>query len=368
MVQLLPALNAGGVERSTQEIGAALVAAGHRSIVISAGGRQVERLVAQGSEHVAIDIGRKSVFALRHVGTLRRLFADLKPDIVHARSRLPAWLAWRALRKLSAPKPPASRPHFVTTVHGLNSPGWYSAILTRGERVICVSNAVRDHVLRHYPHIAPARLTVIPRGVDPADFPFGYAPDDAWRRGFAAYFPQLTSGLLLTLPGRGTRLKGHADAIELLAGLVARGLDCKLLLLGAEEPGREAYLRELRTLAQQRGVAERVVISPPRDDVREIYAVSNLVLQLSTRPEAFGRTVIEAIALCRPVLGYAHGGVGELLAELYPDGRVPPGDITRLIERAAELLRLAPPIAPLRRFRLADMQAATLDLYAQISA
>ena len=142
-MQLLPALNAGGVERSTLEIGAALVAAGHRSVVVSAGGRQVEQLLAQGSEHVALDIGRKSVFALRHVGALRRLFADLKPDIVHARSRLPAWLAWRALRK-----PPASKTHFVTTVHGLNSPGWYSAIMTRGERVICVSNTVRDHVLR----------------------------------------------------------------------------------------------------------------------------------------------------------------------------------------------------------------------------
>ena len=367
MVQLLPALNAGGVERSALETGAALAAAGHRSVVVSAGGRQVERLTSQGSEHVTLDIGRKSVFTLRHARALQRLFADLAPDIVHARSRLPAWLAWRALRKLPAPKPPGSRPHFVTTVHGLNSPGWYSGIMTRGERVICVSNTVRDHVLRHYPHIAPARLTVIPRGVDPAEFPFGYVPDDAWRRGFAEQFSQLVGGLLLTLPGRGTRLKGHADAIELLAGLVARGLDCKLLLLGAEEPGREAYLRELRALSQQRGVAERVVISPPRDDVREIYAISNLVLQLSTKPEAFGRTVIEAIALCRPVLGYAHGGVGELLAELYPDGRVPPGDITRLVERAAELLRLAPPIAPLKRFRLADMQAATLDLYAQIA-
>jgi glycosyltransferase involved in cell wall biosynthesis len=228
VVQLLPALNAGGVERSTLEIGAALAAAGHRSVVISAGGRKVEELVAEGSEHVALDIGRKSLFTLRHIGALRRLFADLKPDIVHARSRLPAWLAWRALRGMGGHKP-----QFVTTVHGLNSPSWYSAILTRGERVICVSNAVRDHVLRHYPHIAPARLTVIPRGVDPADFPFGYAPDDAWRRGFMAHFPQLAGGLLLTLPGRGTRLKGHADAIELLAGLVARGLDCKLLLLGA---------------------------------------------------------------------------------------------------------------------------------------
>ncbi|MBS0557799.1 MAG: glycosyltransferase [Proteobacteria bacterium] len=361
VVQLLPALNAGGVERSTLEIGAALAAAGHRSVVISAGGRLVERLTAQGSEHIALDIGRKSPLTLRHVRTLRRRFANLVPDIVHARSRLPAWLAWRALGKMSAP-----RPHFLTTVHGLNSPGWYSSILTRGERVICVSNTVRDHVLKYYPQVDPGRLTVIPRGVDPDEFPFGHSPDEAWRAAFAAQFPQLAGGLLLTLPGRGTRIKGHADAIELLAGLVQRGLDCKLLLLGADERGRERYLRELRALATRRGVAERVAISAPRDDVRDIYAVSNLVLQLSTKPEAFGRTVVEAIALCRPVLGYAHGGVGELLAELYPEGRVPPGDITRLIERAAELLRLAPPIAPLRQFRLADMQAAALDLYSQI--
>ena len=363
VVQVLPALNAGGVERSTLEIGAALVAAGHRSIVISAGGRLLERLVAQGSEHIGLDIGRKSLATLRHIGTLRRLFAQQRADIVHARSRLPAWVAWRALRGLRMPKP-----HFITSVHGLNSPGWYSAIMARGERVICVSNTVRDHVLRHYPHIAPARLTVIPRGVDTTQFPFGYAPDEDWRSAFFAGFPQLAGGLLLTLPGRGTRLKGHVDAIELLAGLIARGLDCRLLLLGVEEPGREAYVDELRALAEQRGVAARLAISAPRDDVREIFAVSNLVLQLSTRPEAFGRTVIEAIALCRPVLGYAHGGVGELLAELYPEGRAPPGDIVRLIERAAELLRLAPPIAPLRSFRLADMQASTLDLYTQVAA
>lgn len=362
MVQLLPALNAGGVERSTLEIARALVTAGHRSIVVSAGGRLLETLIAQGSEHSTLDIGRKSLATLRQIGPLRRLFAQLRPDIVHARSRLPAWLARRALAGMSAPAP-----HFVTTVHGLNSPGRYSAILTRGERVICVSNTVRDYVLRHYPRTDPLRLTVIPRGVDPAEFPFGYQPDEAWQRGFQMDFPTLAGGTLLTLPGRGTRLKGHADAIELLAGLVARGLDCKLLLLGARENGREAYITELQTLATQRGVAARVVISAPRNDVREIYAISALVLQLSTQPEAFGRTVIEALALCRPVLGYAHGGVGELLAELYPEGRVPLGDATRLVERAAELLRVAPPIAPLTRYRLADMQAATLAIYNRLA-
>ena len=367
VVQLLPALKAGGVERSVLEIGRALVAAGHRSIVISGGGRLLEKLDQQGSEHITLDIGRKSLATLRHIGTLRRLFRKLRPDIVHARSRLPAWLARRALSGLRAPKPPAPIAHFVTTVHGLNSPSFYSSILTRGERVICVSNAVRDYVLKHYPRTDPTRLTVIPRGVDPAEFPFGYQPDDAWRHGFFMDFRQLQGGALLTLPGRGTRLKGHADAIVLLAELVARGFDARLLLLGAREPGREAYIAELEALAEQLGVSGRVAISASRNDVREIYAISTLILQLSTQAEAFGRTVIEALALCRPVLGYAHGGVGELLAELYPEGRVPPGDATRLAERAAELLRLAPAIAPLTRYRLADMQAATLAVYSELA-
>jgi len=363
VVQLLPALDAGGVERSTLEIGYALVLAGGRSIVVSAGGRLVGKLQAQGSEHFGVDIGRKSLATLRHIWTLRRLFREWRPDIVHARSRLPAWLAWYALSGLRKP-----RPHFVTTVHGLNSPSRYSAIMTSGERIICVSNTVRDHVLRHYPHVDPGRLTVIPRGIDPADFPFGYQPDDAWRERFFGEFPALRGGLLLTLPGRGTRLKGHADAIEMLAGLRARGLDCRLLLLGARQAGREGYVAGLEQLARARGVAAQLAISAPRKDVCEVYAISALVLQLSRKPEAFGRTVIEALSLCRPVLGYAHGGVGELLAELYPDGRVPPGEQTRLIERAAELLRVAPPIAPLTRYRLVDMQAATLDLYAQVAA
>jgi glycosyltransferase involved in cell wall biosynthesis len=234
--------------------------------------------------------------------------------------------------------------------------------------VICVSNIVRDHVLRHYPRTDPARLVLIPRGVDTTEFPFGYQPDDDWRQRFFAEFPQLDGAPLLTLPARGTRLKGHADAIELLADLLARGIDSRLLLLGAREPGREAYIAELETLAARLGVSERIAISPPRADVRDVMAVSTLVLQMSTSPESFGRTVVEALALCRPVLGYAHGGVDELLTELYPAGRVPLGDRARLAERAAELIRLAPAIQPLSRYRLDDMQSATLALYADVAA
>ena len=362
VIQLIPALHAGGAERSVLEVGRALVAAGHRSVVISGGGRLVPQLEQEGSEHVTLPIGRKSVFSLLQVPALRRILTALAPDIVHARSRVPAWLAWWAMRGMT------KRPHFITTVHGLNSPGRYSAILTRGERVIVVSQTLRDYVMRHYAGLDPSRIAVIPRGIDTDAFPYGYRPEEAWREHFFSEFPELAGAPLLTLPGRGTRLKGHADAIELLAELATRGIDARLLLLGVIEPGREAYVRELQTLAERRGVANKLVMSGTRADIRDIYASSALILQLSNKPESFGRTVVEALSLCRPVVGYAHGGVGELLAELYPAGRVPVGDRERLVERVAELLRLAPAIAPLKSYRLDDMQAATLALYQEVAA
>lgn len=362
VVQLIPALHSGGAERSTLEIARALVQAGHRSVVISAGGRLTAQLVADGSEHITLPIGRKSLRTLAAVGALRRTLRSINPDIVHARSRVPAWVGWWALKGLRP------RPHFVTTVHGLNSPGWYSSIMLRGERVIVVSQTVRDYVLSHYRWLDPSRVRVVPRGIDPAAFPYGYRPDETWRKAFLAGYPELAGAPLLTLAARGTRLKGHHDAIGLLADLKRRGIEARLLLLGVVEPGREAYVAELRELIRRRGVVSQVVLSPPRDDIRDVYAVSSLVLQLSNKPESFGRTVVEALSLCRPVLGYAHGGVGELMAELYPAGRVPLGDHERLVERAAELLRVAPPIAPLHSYRLIDMQNATLDLYAELAA
>ena len=361
VVQLIPALHSGGAERSVLEMGQALVRAGHRSVVISAGGRLTAQLEAEGSEHITLDIGRKSLSTLGRLWRLRRILLELKPDVVHVRSRLPAWMGWWALKGMSP------RPHFVTTVHGLNSPGRYSAIMLRGERIVVVSQTVRDYLISHYSKLDTTRIRIIPRGIDPEAFPYGHRPEESWQKAFFNEFPKLAGAPLLTLPGRGTRLKGHHDAIELVAELKQRGIDTRLLLLGVIEPGREAYVQELKDLIKGRGVENQVVMTPARQDVRDIYAMSALVLQLSNKPEAFGRTVVEALALCRPVLGYAHGGVGELLAELYPAGRVPPGDRERLVERAAELLRVAPPIAPLQRYRLIDMQHAALALYEEVA-
>ncbi|MFT4255530.1 MAG: glycosyltransferase family 4 protein [Pseudoxanthomonas sp.] len=362
VVQLLPALESGGVERSTIEIAEALVRAGHRAIVVSAGGRLQGELEKTGAEHVALGIGRKSPLTLRHVPALRRLFTQARADIVHARSRLPAWLGWWAVRGM------ADSPHFVTTMHGLNSPGRYSRIMARGERVICVSNTVRDYLLRHYPQTDPARLRVIPRGIDTAQFPRAPWPDAAARAQMAAEHPQLGGdGPLLLLPGRGTRLKGHVDALHLLAGLRHAGPDARLWLPGARERGREDYIAEMENQATRLGIAEAVAFTAPTARIADAYAASDLVLQLSRKPEAFGRTVIEALSVGRPVLGWAHGGVGELLAQLQPQGAVAPFDAAALL-RAAESL-LAQPPSPLATMpcTLRAMQDATLALYEELA-
>lgn len=364
VVQLLPALAAGGVERSTLEIAQALVRAGHRAIVVSKGGRLVPALAAVGGEHVELDIGAKSLLTLSRIGALRRIINDADADIVHARSRLPAWLGRFALRAM----PAASRPRWVTTVHGLNSPSRYSAVMASGERVICVSRTVRDYVLRHYPQTDPARLRVIPRGIDIADFPRRAGVDKAARGVLAKQYPALGGeGPLLLLPGRGTRLKGHADALALLSRLRAHDIDARLWMPGAREPGREAYVAELEAEAARAGLADALAITAPTFAMADAYAISDVVLQLSRKPETFGRTVIEALSVGAPVAGWAHGGVGELLQELQPEGAVPAFDIDLLGERVAAILRQPPAPPATMPYTLQAMQDATLAVYDELA-
>jgi glycosyltransferase involved in cell wall biosynthesis len=364
VVQLLPALESGGVERSTLEIAQALVQAGHTALVVSAGGRLVPQLQRCGARHITLEIGRKSPASLLRIAALSRVLREVGADIVHARSRLPAWIGRLALAGL----PASTRPRWVTTVHGLNSPGRYSAVMASGERVICVSNTVRAFVTAHYPQVPRARLRVIPRGLDPAAFPYRPWPDAAMRRQLTERHPALAGeGPLLLLPGRGTRLKGHTDAIQLLADLHAQGIQARLWMPGVVQAGREDYLAELRGAAQTLGVASAMVCTEATSAIADAYAASDLVLQLSRKPESFGRTVIEALSSGRRVVGWAHGGVGELLAELQPEGAVPVFDRAALLAATQRLL-IAAPLAPGRMpYTLQAMQDATLSLYQELA-
>lgn len=362
VLQTLPALESGGVERGTLEVARALVAAGHRSIVLSSGGRLVAQLEREGSEHITWPIGRKSLLTLRLVRPLRRLLRTEGVDILHARSRVPAWVAWLAWRGMEA----ARRPRFVTTVHGLYSVNAYSAVMAKGERIVAVSDTVREYLLRNYPHADPARIRVIRRGVDPAEFPAGHQPSAEWLATWRAEHPQLAGKRLLTLPGRITRLKGHEDFITLIARLKALGEPVHGLIVGGAEAKKRPYLAELRDKVRQAGLDADITLTGQRGDLREIMAVSDLVLSLSIQPESFGRTVLEALSMGVPVIGYDHGGVGEQLARLFPEGRVPLGDLDDLVRKCQAIqagVRIAPRAAPPT---LQDMLSATLDLYTGI--
>ncbi len=349
----------GGVERGTVEIGAELVRRGHRAIVISAGGRMVHELARHKIEHVEWKVGAKSLATLRFIRKLRKFLRAEHVDILHARSRLPAWIAWRAWRGMK----PDTRPRLVTTVHGFYSVSRYSAIMTRGERVIAVSEAVRRYILENYPQVDAARISVIPRGVDPRFYPYGHRPPPSWSQTWFQRYPHLLDSFVLTLPGRLTRLKGHEDFIELIARLVGRKLPVQGLIVGAEDPRRLKYAESLHRMVRERGLEAHITFTGERNDMREVYASSNLVLSLSQQPESFGRTVLEALALGVPVVGYDHGGVGEILAALFPDGRVPVGDLDVLTARVEHFLGKTPVVPAGHPFTLRRMLDATLGLY-----
>jgi glycosyltransferase involved in cell wall biosynthesis len=361
VVQVVPELASGGVERGTLEVAQALVEAGHRSLVISAGGRMVDALEAAGSEHLCWSIGKKSPFTLRYVPRLRRLLAERAVDIVHARSRVPAWIAYLAWRRMPAER----RPRFVTTAHGVYSVNRFSEIMTRGECVIAVSNSIRDYLGANFPRIDMARVRVIHRGVDARAFPAGYRPEQQWLHAWHAQFPQLKDKWVLALPGRITRLKGHGAFIRLVASLADHDPQVHGLIVGDADGSGKSYADSLRREVESNGLP--ISFCGHRDDMREIYASSNLVLSLSSHPESFGRTVAEALSMAVPVLGYDHGGVGEVLQGAYPDGRVPPGDEAALLAKVIAFRNYAPKPATPIPFTLDAMLTKTLALYGELA-
>lgn len=368
VLQILPELNSGGVERGTLEVAERLVAEGHEALVVSAGGRMVPALGKLGARHIAMPVHKKRLGTLLQVGPMRRLLEAERPDVLHIRSRAPGWVAWLAWRKMN----PATRPRLVCTVHGFYSVNVYSAVMTRGERLIAVSSSVRDYVLANYQKVDPARVTVIHRGVDPAAYPRGHHVSAEWRRAWAEQFPETQGKLLLTLPGRLTRWKGAEDFIAIVAELRRRGLPVHGALVGETHPKKRAYEGELRAAIDAAGLGRHMTLTGVRSDLREIMAESAAVLSLSLDPEAFGRTTIEALTLGRPVAAYAHGGVGEQLAAMLPEGAVKPGDRAAAADLLARWLANGSAAAPRPKanveFTLEEMLSRTLGVYREVVA
>ena len=365
-MQILPALDGGGVERGTLEINRGLIERGYHSLVVSAGGRLVEQLEAEGGTHLKLDLGKKSPTSLLKAGKLRQAILAHQPDLVHVRSRMPAWVTLATWKLLSKRK----RPRLLTTVHGLNSVNGYSRVMTYGERVITVSNVCRDYVLKNYPQTDAGKITVIHRGVDSQKFPHGHRPDEKWLQQWWADYPQLVGQFVVLLPGRLTRFKGHFDFLKVIDSLKQRGLPVHGLIVGGEDPRRKKYAQSLREEVERAGLSGAVTFTGHRSDLREIMSISGAVVSTSILPpESFGRTVLEAVKLGRPTIGYAHGGVGEVLSTVYPTGRVDLQDTNAMADKLEDVHRgELPPPEPTTEFELSAMVKKEIDLYESMVA
>jgi glycosyltransferase involved in cell wall biosynthesis len=305
VLQVLPSLVAGGAERGTVELAETLARSGWKSYVASAGGPLERDLARVGATHFTMPLVSKNPLVMRHNATgLAGLIRRLGIDIVHARSRAPAWSAWSAARSAGS--------HFVTTFHNAYDAGsvlkrQYNAIMARGERVIAISHFVADHAATVY-GIGPDRLRTIPRGVDLNAF-------DAARVGASRIVAlarqwRLPDGApIVMLPGRLTRWKGGLDFIAAIAALGRRDISC--VLVGVEQ--RRGFRQELVSAIEGNGLASLFRIVEDCQDMPAAYMLADVVVSASTEPEGFGRVIVEAQAMGRPVVATDHGGARETI-------------------------------------------------------
>jgi glycosyltransferase involved in cell wall biosynthesis len=352
VVQILPALNNGGVERGTVEMANYLAKNGHTSIVISAGGIMQEKL-ASTVQHITLEVGKKSLLSLLLMNKIEKIFLDKNVDIVHARSRLPAWLVYKVIAKI---KP--NKPKFITTIHGLYSVKRYSSIMARGDKVIAVSQTAANYVIDNYPQYLQQKPHIIYRGIDLHEFSYAHQPKHQWLTNWYKNNPQLVDRKTVLLPGRLTSLKGVKDLITWL-----KDKENDALLVLTAYPDTDKYSARLDKWFKQQGVQQRVIWVGIQKSMADLYAVVDVVVSPSTRPESFGRTVVESLAVGTPVVGYNHGGVGEILNKLFPQGCVEVSNTQQLSLQINSVLKDKPQVADKQTFLLDNMLSQTLKVY-----
>lgn len=318
-MQVLPNLNGGGVERGTIEMAAALKNAGWNSLVVSGGGTMVYELERLGVPHITLPVASKNPLVMfQNIGRLKKVIEEYNVDIVHARSRAPAWSALAAARK--------SRCRFLTTFHAAYTRGGffkntYNSVMARGDKVIAISDFIAKHIVQNY-GVQEDKVVTIPRGVDCKKF--NPAAVSAERIIKMASDWQLPDGVsIVMLPGRLTRLKGHELLIRALARLKDRNV--LALFVGAGE-GREAYRGELNSLVRDLEMEGKVQIKDYCSDMPAALMLADVIVSASTVPEGFGRISVEAQAMGRPVIATAHGGSLETVVDGETGWLVPVGD------------------------------------------
>lgn len=324
VLQVLPALNEGGVEQGTLEIAQALVEQGHTALVASAGGRLVNRLEQLGATHIELPLHSKNPLTiLSNARKLTQLIREQQIDLVHARSRAPAWSAWLACQRTDTP--------FITTFHGAYGhqnrlKRCYNSVMCRGTPIIAVSQFIARHIQQVY-GIAAQRITVIPRGVDTSQF----APEniastriDALRQQWR--LDQHPGKIMLMLPGRLTRIKGHTLLLEALAQASDLPLHC--LIVGSDHDS--PYTQELKSTIRDLKLSDRVQFTGHCADMPAAYQLADVIISATTKPESFGRTLVEAQAAGRMIIAPKHGASTEVVAPVWQEALFEPGNVASL--------------------------------------
>lgn len=359
-MQLVPAMEQGGVERGVVEMNRAFAAHGWENVVVSAGGRLAETIVADGGRHVTLDVKSKNPLTyFSRVRRLRNLIEIEKPDVVCAHSRVPAWLFVGVKRKI--PQLP-----WITFAHGANSISPYSRVMTFGDLTVTPSRYIADYLKDAY-GIAEEKLRVIPRAIERERF-----NTDALDKNFIAEKTSEwdVSGRKVVMGvGRITQLKGYDILIKSIALLPK---DYKLVIVGEAEELRREVEVDLRRLVAELGLGERVVFAGNQQKVAECLTIANVVVSSNVRKaEAFGRSMAEALAMDRPVVAKAFGGSLDIIepgknGEFVENGT--PEEFAAAIAKAAEAKYSGIREAALEKFSFDRMVASSLAVYKEVLA
>lgn len=341
ILQILPELSAGGAEQTTIDIAAALAEAGARALVASESGRLVSELQAKGGIWVPFPAKTKNPIAMAlHVRRLAKLLIAERVDIVHARSRAPAWVAHGATRLTKTP--------FVTTFHGAYSgkapmKQRYNSVMAQGDLVIANSQYTAGLIAKLYPAAVP-KTRVIYRGIDLRAFSPA-AIDPARVQAVRREWGVAPDERIVLLAARLSPWKGHKLLIEAAKRLVESGLADTKFIFAGDPQGRNAYVREIDheiAKAHLQNVVRRV---GHWSDMPAAHLAAAVVVVPSTEPEAFGRVAVEAQAIGTPVVVTDLGAAPETVLappEVEPSGRtgwrVPPRDAAALAEAIQEAL------------------------------
>jgi glycosyltransferase involved in cell wall biosynthesis len=341
VLQVVPELATGGAERTTVDIAAALVEAGDRAIVVSEGGRLVEELLATGAEHVAMPVATKRILAMRrNAARLADLVEREAVDVIHARSRAPAWSCLWAASWTFRP--------LVTTYHGAYSERtavkrWYNSVMARGD-VVIANSAWTAALVSERHRFARSRVVTIHRGIDLSRFAQDAGERAAALRACWGIDPH--ERVILHL-ARLTPWKGQSLLLDALAAVSRTAPEGWVCVMAGDAQGREAYAEALRDKARTLGLSRLVRIVGHVEDVPAALAATAVAVQPSLEPEAFGRAAVEAQAAGVPVVVSDHGAVRETVlappevrGEERTGWRFPPGDAGALAEAILEALHL----------------------------